>query len=392
MINVVIKNTSLKDFPSGNNNKLTSIIQTAFRGMSKDVHLFSVGAAHTHKFTAKKDLYIFNYSTMRKTDESSAPLVVNDVLDVFGVGLAVEKMFPPAEGGVLIGDENGVVVAQYFPEHRVLNIFVDLLTNQTAGTLHVFKRIMAEVAKIIAEEGDMDSWKRAKDKTHIINKTRDMIRNQHNQRVSQARDQANNSQEKIETYRRELTSHHRKLADAMKLIEDSEGAFDEKANKLIADMELLAQFDRVTDLRVEGEWIHIHTDRIIITDPESGNQYIGGEFIIKVRMQDSKVTFHSANGSGHRGYWTSNDPHPHVNGSDGVACLGSVSSTIAELCSQEQIYALGIVLISFLEAVNVNDSAGRKVENWRRYHGEGTDTSTEAESLFDTDDEEESAE
>jgi phosphatidate phosphatase PAH1 len=251
---------------------------------------------------------------------------------------------------------------------------------------------MEHVAVIIAEEGDMDSWKRAKDKTHIINKTRDMIRNQHNQRVSQARDQANNSQEKIETYRRELTSHHRKLADAMKLIEDSEGAFDEKANKLIADMELLAQFDRVTDLRVEGEWIHIHTDRIIITDPESGNQYIGGEFIIKVRMQDSKVTFHSANGSGHRGYWTSNDPHPHVNGSDGVACLGSVSSTIAELCSQEQIYALGIVLISFLEAVNVNDSAGRKVENWRRYHGEGTDTSTEAESLFDTDDEEESAE
>ncbi len=66
----------------------------------------------------------------------------------------------------------------------------------------------------------------------------------------------------------------------------------------------------------------------------------------------------------HSSYWSTQDPHPHVDGLSKKACLGNIESTVAELCSQMQLYALAMILIDFLESANVSDAAGKCVVSW----------------------------
>ena len=68
-----------------------------------------------------------------------------------------------------------------------------------------------------------------------------------------------------------------------------------------------------------------------------------------------------------QGYWTNRDPHPHVNGDSGDACLGNVSSSIAEMINQQELYALTLICISFLESANEDDPAGENIKHWDGY-------------------------
>ena len=52
--------------------------------------------------------------------------------------------------------------------------------------------------------------------------------------------------------------------------------------------------------------------------------------------------------------------------------LGNVSTTIAELCSAKEIYPLFLVCLEYLQSVNTDDSAGRKVYNWEEIISEPT--------------------
>jgi hypothetical protein len=383
-LEVRISNDGLRNFPTSHNDKIKAIITEVMSGINKKINVYSVGATHRHSFSEKTQLYVFNYSSYR-TDAKTPAIHDVDGLVAFGRAIQVSKMFEPNDGGTLISDEAGTVVAQYFPQHKTVNILVDLLGTPTNDTLHILKEIMRIVGNEIREEGDEDSWVRAKKKDAIIDKTRSLFRAAHDRKVSEAKNSISTYESELEEARKRLTLNHTKLAEAMRIMDSSEAVFQERIDRILADFGHLATYEKIEDIRIEGGFIHLYTTSLNITDPRTGNVYRGGKFLIKLRMDDSRVTFHTAEGKLHNGFW-GQDPHPHVKGSTGVACLGSAAATIAELCSQEQLYALGIVLVSFLESVNTEDAAGKRVRNWPLISAGGIEPEEDEEEEDELDD------
>jgi hypothetical protein len=168
----------------------------------------------------------------------------------------------------------------------------------------------------------------------------------------------------------------------MKSITAIEAGDVEVTDKLVKEMQNIADHPRVTDLRIENEFITVTIPDIVATDKKDRSFYIG-TFQVKINTSNSEVRFFGDNPR--RSHWSKQDPHPHVNGGNGSACLGNVSSTIAELCSQNEMYALVMTCIDFLENANIDDSAGKHVTNWDRMNADGSrpeprvaDTATEA--------------
>jgi len=125
----------------------------------------------------------------------------------------------------------------------------------------------------------------------------------------------------------------------------------------------------VIDLQIIDDIFHIWTDDIYCYD-ENGKRYYIGKCRFTINLENTDVRFFNLNNC-RRSYWTDNDPHPHVNGENGQACLGSVATTIAELCANSEIYALVLICIDFLENANISDPAGEKVVNWDEVDAEG---------------------
>lgn len=98
----------------------------------------------------------------------------------------------------------------------------------------------------------------------------------------------------------------------------------------------------------------------------------GDEIIIKpLRLQlsllSSEVRINNLDrADGCRGYWTSHDPHPHVNGDDGTPCLGDASAPILEYVTNQEYYLAMMMVLEFVQNVNEDDSAGAKWENWNK--------------------------
>lgn len=99
-----------------------------------------------------------------------------------------------------------------------------------------------------------------------------------------------------------------------------------------------------------------------VVDGEERRFYIGD---VKIEMDFEHTGVHFFNlDNSRRSYWTSADPHPHVDGTSGEPCLGSVEQTIVELSSQKEIYPLFLVCLDFLENANTDDVAGSNITNW----------------------------
>ena len=140
----------------------------------------------------------------------------------------------------------------------------------------------------------------------------------------------------------------------------------------MTDLEMLKSHKLFKNLSVIDGHLVFTTDYINIYDPSNmENVFAGNKFEIKVRMRDCKISFKGLDRSRcHKSYWTENDPHPHVSGrASGDACLGNVNTTLAELCSSNEIYALFTVLVNFLQTFNIEDTAGRNIRNWDMVDG-----------------------
>lgn len=159
--------------------------------------------------------------------------------------------------------------------------------------------------------------------------------------------------------------------------------------QIMKDLDLIANHPVCTNVSYKNNEFYFDVKDIHCFDSE-GNEYYIGDITMKVNLASSIVRFYGKPIEGRHGYWSHQDPHPHVQwssheGDNGKACLGSSASIIAELCSQRQLYALYLSLIDFLESVNTDDAAGAKVRNWDRII-DGERVEAEGEDLSESDD------
>lgn len=282
------------------------------------------------------------------------------------------KTLLPVGDGKLILDEEGYMVAEYRENindgnNSMLNILVDVF-NESRWDL--FKHIMSEFNKmVIIPIANKYSWKKTSNKEALSKSILEVASQQQKQIIADLRYKQNQYEDNIRNYKNKLRREYDVLYISMrsldKELENDTNVYD----KVLKDIELMVQNEKIDDVLLKGDRIIIVTTPLII-HASDGNNYFGGVYNVEIPFLNSDVRFKSSNGR--QGYWTSHDPHPHVNGNDGHACLGNIDSTIAELSAQKEIYAIALTCIDFLESANVTDSAGRRVINWDRVNDDGT--------------------
>jgi len=123
------------------------------------------------------------------------------------------------------------------------------------------------------------------------------------------------------------------------------------------------EFDKLLDLAhiikatISGDTLIVETDMIKATDPRTEVVHLVGRVKISIRMSSGYVNIRNLS-------WLVNNMNaPHVF-NNGEPCLGNIGSILPELVGRYDFAAALMVIIQYLESINVNDSAGVKAHYW----------------------------
>jgi len=133
------------------------------------------------------------------------------------------------------------------------------------------------------------------------------------------------------------------------------------------DEELAQEFDRlldvanVLDVKVSERKLTVTTDVLYCRNPNTGDLHEIGAFDIHIPTEGGDILWINKTRKV-EGYQSGmNAPHVFA---DGHACLGNVADLFPQLISQRDYATCVQVAIAFVEAVNVNDSAGKYIGYW----------------------------
>lgn len=129
----------------------------------------------------------------------------------------------------------------------------------------------------------------------------------------------------------------------------------------------------VEKVEIDRRSLIVFTDYIDIYDNQ-GNKFKGNKYKININFEESYVTIFGLDSDYNReSYWSESDPHPHVNGDNGEPCLGDAGSMLSMTINDGEIYASFIVVLNFLQQVNLDDVAGKNIGNWDCIDEDGND-------------------
>lgn len=183
----------------------------------------------------------------------------------------------------------------------------------------------------------------------------------------------------VATYKLDINRYQRQLNDLWVSYKNAmnrvKALSNETEKDYTSDMEAILNHKYVTSAvaRPIGKVVEITTDYIDIYD-EKGNRFKGNKYLLSFDFDDMTCYIEGLDEDYNRkSYWTSQDPHPHVNGENGEACWGSAGSMLTENMNNYEIYASFIIVLNFLQQVNTDDPAGEYIRNWDCIDDKGND-------------------
>ena len=327
-----------------------------FRGNSAFIYNLK-GEYHTYKVGKKGDkLIIFNNASVKGAVppyKLNQEVIVgdyiyhfeNDMLGLHGSGIPIES-------------DNGIPLAEFFKEDCQLNILYNVMDEYSEENLNIIKHILTSLNAIFKEELLVNSWKHSKEKDKLIKKIKESTESMTTRLIRELKIKESKYKGDVAHYKLELKKAVDNLTFIMKQLEEIKDDKDTIAEKIIKDLDLILSCELIEDVFIENDLFKVYTKDLIITD-DKGRRYKGGNFEITIDMKNCYVTFKGSLKK--QGFWSNKDPHPHIS-YNGEACLGNISSTVAELCSQNELYALVTILLDFLQSANTNDAAGKYVQ------------------------------
>ena len=123
------------------------------------------------------------------------------------------------------------------------------------------------------------------------------------------------------------------------------------------------------DLKLSTFSIVVTTTPLIAT-ATNGSRYAVGAFEIEFKVRENVVLFKNLTDT-RRSYWGSGCQHPHVSQAR-RPCLGNIANSMIYLASEYEYQGLFDLFIAYLEAINLDDIAGRFALNWDRVLEDGT--------------------
>lgn len=311
------------------------------------------------------------------TQEGASGEAVDTEIQMSGHTKTV-KLLPPQGDGILLTSENGIVIAEFNKQYNELNILFNIFEVYEVKALQFFKFILNQWYEVYWKAKELEhSWIHSQDKQGLTARFTDRLKQQNERVLREDKHQAQRYEQNIEEYKQKIKSNYDNMIRLRNKIEIDEKNLSNVSTQLIEQLDLIIAHPKVSDLHIkDGKFVLFIPDVYCYDD--RGRRYYIGNFRVEIKIENTDVKFFGDNPR--RSYWTSRDPHPHVNGNNGSACLGNVASTIAELCARNEIYALALVCIDFLESANTEDPAGRNVGNWQRVKEDGTPFNATGES------------
>lgn len=277
------------------------------------------------------------------------------------------QFLSPSGFGVAIEYE-GKIVAEYIQDSNELNILFDLFAEFTEERGEVLVEIFQQLnEKVFKAKAARFSWKYTNNKPALIGTVSSAIRQGKEKSLREDKEKIKQWEGELEQYRLSMKQTFDKLFQRRNSIELEEKNLVNIESVIMSELDMIAAHPKVKDIQVKNGKYIVYTSPIYAYD-EKGRRYYIGNCWFEIDMSQANVKFFNDNPR--QGYWSNKDMHPHVD-ETGRACLGNASATIAELSSQQQIYALTMVCIDYLESVNIQDGAGAKVRNWDKVDEEG---------------------
>ena len=146
------------------------------------------------------------------------------------------------------------------------------------------------------------------------------------------------------------------------LLNNIEDYIESASSELDKQLELITNHRKFKRFEVEGKRLAIYTEFLYITEATSGRRFSLGEMVIKMPLDNVTGIKFSNLTTLRYGYW-SDSPHPHVSG-NGEPCLGNIDMGVSSYINEGNFYALFLLLLNYLEAVDVTDSAGKYLSTW----------------------------
>lgn len=375
VLSMSIKSIKINDYkiPLGgslsNHKKLilpiTNIIKESLENLDIEnllVHNLPEGIIQDYEAGRKDETIVIFCNTSYIADTIKiTPAPINNINNDF----TTFRLPSPKESNIIITSESGQPLAEWNDDLYELNILFDIFKESSDFTsqLEIFRYIMTEFnRKVWLQKIIESSWVYSGNRVILQDKFISSIKKQRDEILKEERDKVSHLEICINDYKRELKNKSDLLNQKRRFIANEKNNTDKLVESLIKDLDLIIGNEKIKDVHYKDDKFTIFTNHLNI-HASNGKIYSGGEYTITINLLNSDVKFDSNNRR--PSYWTKCDPHPHVNGKNGVACLGNISSTVAELCSQTQLYALVMILIDYLESANVSDAAGQNVINWR---------------------------
>lgn len=334
------------------------------------------GAKHSHRVGGRRRHAWFINSTYLSNENRDADVIEHQVPLAFGdVVTNITKTLPPSGQGIIIKSTNGIPIAEWIESRdedgfKIFNILFDLFPDNADINYTAFEYIVnAFKNEVLAMRERRNSWIHSDQKEQLTQIFTESIKRGRTARIEDDKRQMRSYENAIRDYTTEIKRKSDQLIAMRIRVDADERNLNAVDEKLIKDLDNIVAHEKIKDLHIKNNKFIIHTVPLYFYDDREDTRYYGGSYRIEINPDNTDVKFFGDNPR--QGYWTEQDPHPHVSGSSGGACLGNVSSTIAELCSQMEIYALALVTIDFLESVNSNDPAGAKCVNWDVVNEEG---------------------
>lgn len=275
---------------------------------------------------------------------------------------------PNGEGQMIITPE-GKIVAEYFKEYNMLCILYDNLHCPSPDEEKIFEKIMEEFQIILIKEKGMsvDEFLKQKAERERIEKEKRLIaffiRNEE-EILNNYKANYDNAKRYTSEFKTKVTRYAGEMKKFDQLIRNFTFNKEEGIIKVKKIIDEIASLDKIKSVDVESDKLIVITNTLY-AETKRNKRYLMGCYDIKINLNNANVTFFNTSEQFCRkSYWTDHDPHPHVDGNSGEACLGNISATIADLIGQKEFFALITILINFLEQANIDDSAGRHIINW----------------------------
>ncbi len=266
------------------------------------------------------------------------------------------------DDGILILSEHNIPLAEFVTTRNHLFILFNLFGEYKQENINIFEYIIEKVNELVYKPRQIRySWKHTSDKGLLTDELKKSLAAKHEATIMRDREQLRGFEEDRRYYTTQIKTLTDKINQKRRLLTTEEAHLGSLDKSFFKDLDNIITHPKITDLKIKNGKYIIQTVPLRIY-ADNGRIYQAGAFEIIIDVERVSIRFNS--NLRKKGYFSNSDPHPHVNGEDGNPCLGNLSTTVAELCSQNEIYALTIMLIDYLETANTSDAAGEKVTRW----------------------------